>query len=328
MSEHIPEDGLEPEAELRDALDRVRVPAARADFREELARAFVGGAAQDGREGGEGDEQCLASLLDGFQPEPARAEFRQELLEQFLRGDQRKARPQVRRSVRSARRRAAPRSARKQSWRWRLLVGGGLAAAAALLLWFRSSHEAGSDWSVQSDLSAHQDLMIDGKRPSASGPAALAKRLNTARILETGQQGLNLRFGDLLYLEMGPESILDLSGMPADGDEGDLTLASSKGIFRLATGPDFGGGRRLVFDTPDIEASVVGTIFGVDVYPEKGTCVCCIESEVLVRSNTPGQGEQRVLEDRTDFVDKNGQHQAIEMPGSHAGPLRAMQVEW
>ena len=54
----------------------------------------------------------------------------------------------------------------------------------------------------------------------------------------------------------------------------------------VRTGPEFAGSR-LVVRAPDAEVAVLGTRFAVDVVPA-GTCVCCGEGRVDVRSLRDG----------------------------------------
>jgi hypothetical protein len=206
-------------------------------------------------------------------------------------------------------------------------VGSGLAAAAALLFWLLGAEPSVEAWRIDSTAASLAGVVLDGRPVGASAPESLAAQLSSTHELRTGEHPLRLRFGRLLLVEMDPDSVLDLSRMPRGTADGNLVLASNRGGFRLATGPDFPG-RELVFDTPDLEASVVGTIFGIDVFPDKGSCVCCIESEVLVRSKKAERELQHVGRDRTGFVDIAGDAMSLEIVPEHAGPLRQLRVEW
>jgi ferric-dicitrate binding protein FerR (iron transport regulator) len=154
-----------------------------------------------------------------------------------------------------------------------------LAAAAgvavALSLWRGTRAPDAPAWRV---LAARGPVTLDG---AALDAATLAR----GGRLRTGPAGeLRLVLGRSLALLVGPDSELDLPALAALGD--DWRIGARSGHLALRTGPDFAGSR-LSVRAPDAEVAVLGTRFAVDVFPE-GTCVCCGEGRVDVRSLRDG----------------------------------------
>lgn len=144
---------------------------------------------------------------------------------------------------------------------------------------------------------------------------------------------MRIRRGDEYVVELGRGTELRFDS----GDEGTRasrsgrrTLIASAGSVRIATGPTFDPAVPLVVETPHVRASVVGTIFGVDVEDDH-TCVCCLEGEVRVTRADSGDAGSS-----DEFVSIETGHAGLAMEDddgierlalieSHLQPLRALQ---
>lgn len=284
----------QPGERLRSALDGF-APKARPGFREELAARLAAGV-----------DPTLEEALDGLQPE-AREEFRAQLRGRFVRP----ARPSRRRTPASPRR-----------TNLRLVAGGLVAAAAALVLWILWPADAAPRFVVDDASFVAAGLSIDGEAVTASiTPAEFARRLAGAGSVATGEHRLRFLFEDQFVVELDPATRLDLSGLASA--EGPRVLANdgSAGGYRVATTVRFDRARGLEFRTPARSMRVVGTVFGVDVYDPETVCICCRRGEVRTFCPKGLTPEESVVSDGTLFAsgtDLSRKHRFED----HQGPLR------
>ena len=148
-------------------------------------------------------------------------------------------------------------------------------AAVALSLWRGVRPGDAPAWRV---LAARGEVTLDGAAVEP-GALALGGRLRTGPAAE-----LQIVLGRRVALLVGPDSELELPALAAVGDA--WRIEARTGHLAVRTGPEFAGSR-LSVRAPDAEVAVLGTRFAVDVYPE-GTCVCCGEGRVDVRSLRDG----------------------------------------
>jgi len=111
----------------------------------------------------------------------------------------------------------------------------------------------------------------------AADPEALDHALSHGRVVEVLEGDLRLRLGSSLLIEATEASEFSLTEKACSAD---LTLAVERGVLRVCTGPEFPG-TTLALRTPDVELSVTGTAFAIDLY-DKGTCICCTDGTVNV----------------------------------------------
>lgn len=237
--------------------------------------------------------------------------------------------------------RRAPASARSQRRRTWSLVGGSVALAAAAVLVMALLPRGGTEvapasgWSL---LSGGQVALVDGQALDLADSSALSgggfALADAPQQVTAGDETLRLRFGDQMVLELEPGSTLDVSDLTeaghADG-EWVLSMQGETGGYRVATMEGFRRDeRRLLFRTPDAEVEVVGTVFGVDRYPDRvggksGTCVCCCDGEVQVRSLV-GAGSDAVKTGQSNYVyTASGEMKAMpHMPEGHGKPLELL----
>ena len=330
-------------------------PKADPEFVRALRREFVAGDIR-APEAFEDSLSVTEQLLANWTPAPASDSARARALAALTgRADEVQAGPVSPRGApqHSAGRRASahpPEPARRMSTRLRLVAGAGLLATAAAVVIAVGSFggdgpqpapgAASSDtvvWTVELDSedaapveALLADLRFDGE--PVDSIEALAEQLETVTSIRVGASSLRVRRGDDFVLDLGPGTELKFE------IEGDASISSgasrraliaSAGSVRVATGPSFDRGVPLVITTPHVRASVVGTIFGVDI-EESHTCVCCLEGEVRV---SRADGEKATLKE--DFVSIATGHTGLAMEDeegirrlalieSHGSPLRAL----
>ena len=346
-------------ADFRPVADPAFARALRRDF---IAGSIVVPDESDGLvpEVSDGSSPAVDRLLAGWAPARASESARARAFAALTGGGADRVDPidSVQEEHTAGRPRAAvaPEPARRMSTRLRLVAGAGLlAAAAAVVLAVRSlggddagtspnlSPDAPSEsavaWAVDVESSAGgsaeallEDVRLDGQRVESID--ALAARLETATTISVGAMSLRVRRGDDFVLDLGPGTELEFvtEGVaPAISMANRRALLATSGSVRIATGPAFDAGVPLVIATPHVRASVVGTIFGVDV--EDGyTCVCCLEGEVRVSravTTTAASDEEReVVSIGTGTTglameDEEG-IQRVALIEAHSTPLRAL----
>ncbi len=203
----------------------------------------------------------LERALRGVERPSARPEFRAALKQRFVASDEAAPAPEP-----------APRR------RFGLvLLGGALAAAAAIVLVFLLKRAPEPTWVVL-DGSGTGSVRIDGRPFDGADRQGVADALLSAREIETSTTPLRVLLRDEMVLELGPRTRLSQVRLAAAGA---WSLRADAGSLRVATGPRFGG-RGLAVHTADLALDVTGTIFAVDV-DDHGSCVCCLEGSVACK---------------------------------------------
>jgi hypothetical protein len=183
-----------------------------------------------------------------------------------------------------------------------------LAVAAALLVlffgpkfWGRSNPlpaPQATAWSLPESVEELQ-WTIDGEPVAPSdGRDQIVQRLASAQRVGALPGGaLRLAYGRLFQVEVAEGSELDLSQFRSADSAAvyRLGMLGDSGGFCFRTGPDFKRNRcELIFQTPEAEIAVVGTVFAVDRYTSEqsmaGTCVCCSEGTVQVNGTYDRKG--------------------------------------
>ncbi|MFT5051110.1 MAG: hypothetical protein ACI8QZ_002518 [Chlamydiales bacterium] len=330
------------------------VPEARAEFRAELQQAFVQGnlAASDDDAHVEALEREVGPYLDQIPAPPARGEFFQQLRSEFVAG--RSAVRAPRRSARPQRSQRVPRRARSLSMRWRLLAGGVLAAAAAVLVLMRPTPiepvtepvtalvQVASVLAWEAvpgvDLVA-SGLTVDGESLAGLDPQQAEDRLSSAQVIATGDDPAQFVIGEYFVVELAANSRVellqinrlggdDLTGEePAGADPRHFFLRGDKGALRVATGPAFPGSRMTVA-APFMEVDVVGTVFGLDVFDGEATCLCCSEGTVEARPMVDPVEESQSIPAGTSELAGPGFAKKKPIEDTHLPPLEALALFW
>ena len=254
-----------------------------------------------------------ARLLDQLQVESARPEFAERLKRQFVQGAFGPlAAPEPTRPHESLRRPS-----------WGPIAAAVLTAAAAIvLIWMRLGADTVGFELL--DPVAGAEIRIDGRRYDLGDGVRVSRALRGSREIRTTGQPLTVRVADLMTLELGPESHVEI--LELSQGTGAIRFATGAGSLSLATGPGFRG-NRLTVETPDAEIGVVGTAFAVHVL-DQGTCICCTDGEVSI---SPHAGERpcaRVPRDRSNFFhDGKSLESGPVMPGHVAG-MKKLQAYW
>jgi ferric-dicitrate binding protein FerR (iron transport regulator) len=156
-----------------------------------------------------------------------------------------------------------------------------LAAAAVVVVFFLARPDEGPAWELMAS-SRGEVVHVDDLPYPVARPEALRAALARGGTVRTDEEThLRLRLGETLALEIGAQSEVRLPRPPRAGSPPPL-FSTLRGHLSIATGPGLAG-RRLLVRAPELEVEVVGTRFAVDV-SDKGTCVCCTEGTVEVRS--------------------------------------------
>ena len=196
-------------------------------------------------------DPVLEGLLDSAAPAPARAAFRARLQEQFVTG-----------RIDATDTEAAPPQRR---WRAPWIVG--LALAAALLVAVRVAWPTGG---------SRLELLDGSQLPLA------AASFESGQEFETRADTLRVRIDERVVVEFGPQTRARVVQLPDADTAGQYVFEVASGALRVATGPGFAP-NRLRVTAPDAEIEIVGTRFGVDVFQDLGTCVCCTQGTIAVR---------------------------------------------
>ena len=198
-------------------------------------------------------------------PRPvARAEFKHRLRARFL-------------AVASE---SSQEPATSPSLRRRMLRLGAVAAAAAVLLVLFAVRPRGPRWTI-ADPDVASTVFVDGESLRTDQRSEIEKKLADARIVETTDRPLRLRWDKDFVIELAERSRIEISAL--DKSE-PFALRAELGAVRVVTGAAFAGSHMRV-STSDLDLRVTGTAFAVDLLDaEKGTCVCCLRGAVEVRS--------------------------------------------
>jgi hypothetical protein len=174
-----------------------------------------------------------------------------------------------------------------------------LAASVALIMWFVLAGETRARWRIL-DLESGSPFIVDGRTVDPSDAARLADLLQSAHEIETGEQALRLQLADELVIELAPRTHVSQLTFPASGS---WSMRTDSGSVRLATGPGFPG-RRLRVLTNEMEVTVTGTSFGIDVL-SSGTCLCCLHGVVMCDARD-GAASQSVRAGGLGFAYEDG----------------------
>ena len=94
-----------------------------------------------------------------------------------------------------------------------------------------------------------------------------------------------LQLDSELVIELGPQSKLRVLEMYDELGAGQTKLELIAGSLHVATSRTFAP-RRLSVLAPQCEVEVVGTEFGIDIFPGLATCICCNEGQISVHSSS------------------------------------------
>jgi hypothetical protein len=256
-----------------------------------------------------GMERILASAS---RPK-ADPEYRSRLREQFLEG----AGTGVTRSGTGA---AFAPDVRERTNMFPLVWPFVLAASVAAMIFFVLSRDAIVKWRVL-DLEPGSEYVVDGYAAGAQDAPRLADLLQTAHAIETKEHGLRVQLLDDLVLDLGPNTRVSSLAFPAAGL---WSIRADAGSMRIATGPGFTN-NRLRLLTNDMEATVTGTTFAIDVL-DSGTCLCCLEGTVKCDARD-GSGFHPVASGKNGFAPRTGKKPewawAVD---AHVAPLRELQA--
>lgn len=196
-----------------------------------------------------------------------------------------------------------------------------LAASVAFILYFVLARDAHPRWRVL-EATPTGEFMVDSLRFKGSDAALLSDALQTAHEIRTFDAGLRLQLRDDLVLDIAPGTQLSQMSFPPAGA---YTIYANAGALHVCTGPTFSGNRLRIL-TDNMESTVIGTIFGVDVL-ENGTCVCCIEGTVRCDPRDGG-GAKSVEAGAMCFAYNDGKKSAWgQAHEPHTRPLQELRAE-
>lgn len=293
------------EQDVLDLLDEgLGHPKARPEFRSELKDAFLKAAA---RPEGTPKKRTSTRGTTGGSASPRRTHGRS--------------------SPRSTRLRSTPGEPTPRVWFAQPAVLGSLvAAAAAVLLILRFTGVDGvpggdgvpgpapliavDGSTAVAFMTGTETHELDVSRDDATWIDAIETAARNQLPIETAEGSLRVAFEDVLALELAPHTRISFVEMPSRasgpgaGGAGTIRIEVERGTLRAVTLDEFPGTELLV-SSPSAEVRAVGTQFAVDVFEPgnphgapPGTCVCCIEGEVEVRSKTP-----KITEDAERSID-------------------------
>jgi hypothetical protein len=241
-------------ADLVRLLQHVQRPAARPEFRATLREAFLAGAAAAGPvDARTAPERTVPARTAPVHTAPAR----------------------------TAPARTAPvHTAPVRPRRHLLLLAGALTAAAVIVLILQLTRTRAPLWIIHGSSTA-DSIVVDGIAMTLGDGERLTRAISTARELEVHGGPLRLCVRDETWIELADGTRLSQMQFAAAGP---YRLRADRGSVRIATLPAFAGrGLRIV--TPDLDASVTGTAFAVDVNDEC-SCVCTLEGSVDVQPDS------------------------------------------
>jgi ferric-dicitrate binding protein FerR (iron transport regulator) len=255
----------------------------------------------------------LAHLLDRLSAESARPEFSERLKRQFVQG--------AFGSVATPEPTPPHESLRRPSW-GPIAAAMLTAAAAIVLIWMQLGADA-IGFEVL-DAAAGAEIRIDGNTYSLGDGVRVSRALRGSREIRTLDQALLVRVADLMTLELGPESHVEI--LELSKGTGAIRLATDSGSLAFATGPGLQG-RQLTVETPDAQIAVVGTAFAVHVL-EVGTCICCTDGEVSVTCPSGKAGCTIVPHDESTFFHAGQSHGTGPVMESHVAGMKKLQAYW
>jgi len=255
----------------------------------------------------------LRSLLDLLRSSPARPEFAARLKRQFVQGAFDPDLP------------ASPsepyEGLRRPSW-GPIAASVLVAAAAIVLIWMRFGADSISFEVL--DPVAGAEIRIDGTTYALGDGVRVSRALRGSREIHTLDQPLFVRVADLMTLELGPQSQVEI--LELSGSAGAIRFATRTGSLSLATGPGFAGSR-LSVRTPDAEIAVIGTAFAVHVL-DPGTCICCTDGEVSVSSPSGNAASVRVPRNESSVFRQGEAIQSGPVMPEHVAAMARLQGYW
>jgi len=360
------------EGELRDAMGQTPSarPEFKASVRERFFRGQLGEQSEsessslDPSSSRSASDSMLEDVLNNLPPMPnADPEFRAALKAAFLEGklegaaaSEREASEEFSRGARrgpvlsSQSSRAGGRDAAAESGPSPLTSGpiswqvatGILAIAAAILLLVLFPTDGGpvkrererQNWTVAAK---GTELEIDRVKFLAANEKNLAAAINKASSLASLDSSVELRLKDRVRLGMEPASLLHLSSVVLPEVEAEQ-LVSDELYFKLDSGelhlmtsqsnPD----QVIVVETPHAKVRISGSVLSIEVFEDKGTCICVKYGEASVEVLSGNGDGVRVGGDATCFVFATGEEPAMGPSSNfvatdHLAPLLAFYDE-
>ncbi len=282
------------ERELEEWLRRVPLPPARQAFRSGLRQRFLEGAPEEAAGTGSRAETTVRKpfvVLQAFEPwlreiriSPQAGEgFRDRLRRLFLRSE---PEAQVRPDSRS---------------RLRFVLIPLLAAAAILAVTFLLPEDP--RWKVI-DLRGEAAVEVSGTRLGPRDLGRLSAELTRGASLRTQASSVDLTLEDKLALQILPNTEIEFAALPDLDGSMPLRFNLRTGEVFLKTSAGYPGNPIRV-GTGEVEVDASGTIFGVLV-DERGTCVCVVEGEVVVKGALGEPAEKRVASETSYLVFRGG----------------------
>lgn len=202
----------------------------------------------------------LARRLAGEPAPVADPAFRERMRRRFLEG------------VATAPERT-PRPAGTRAWRGYALAAAVVLALSGAWLWTRPRP------AELTLLSADVTVRVGTHERAVTTGATLA--WSAASRLATDQQAATFALDRRVVFELAPDTEVELLELAEPGAARTIELRLRSGSLRVATREGFAPSGMLVH-APDCDVRIVGTEFGIDVFPGEATCVCCTEGVVEV----------------------------------------------
>ncbi len=292
------QEGLPPseaDRELERLLRSLPHPTARPAFRSGLRQRFLeGGATAPGTESrAETTVRKPLVMPKAFEPwlreiritPPAGETFRDKLRRLFLASE-----PAARAQTGEQGRRS----------RLRLVLIPLLAAAAILAVTFLLPQDP--RWKI-SGLRG-EPVEVTGTRLEERDLERLTAELTRGAVLRTQASWLDLTLEDALDLQVLPNTEIEFAALPDLDGSTPLRFSLRTGEVFLRTRAGYPG-NPLRVETGEVEVGASGTIFGVLV-DDRGTCVCVVEGEVVVKGALGDPPEKRVASETSYLVFRGG----------------------
>lgn len=233
--------------DLRDALDSMNTPDPRPEFRSKLRGDFVAGEIQS-------SDTMVEAALDEWTAPVASDAFRARCREAFLTA-------------------ASPAAATvtQRSPLRRFLPLAAAAVAAALIV--PELFGRAGDWEQLEGGS----LAVDGRTVSDAGPTRAIVRSGSCSVKEGGERVL-LCYRKRFLIEADPGAKFTYLE-PRDSTIG-LSLSLASGGLRVSSKSKTNLGVEI--RTPDAVVVMRGEAIGLDVFDDRGTCICCLDGDVEV----------------------------------------------
>jgi ferric-dicitrate binding protein FerR (iron transport regulator) len=204
------------------------------------------------------------------------------------------------------------------------IAAGILAVAASALAVFALRGPGGARWTPVDGRTPRSPLIVDGRSVAPHELADAIADPAVAHTIITGPEGLWLWLDGSVCCEIAPDSEVEVGPIPRDGAS--LVIVARKGTLRACTADQFVGSRMDV-KTPQLDLVVTGTAFAIDI-EEDGTCVCCLEGQVVMKPLRPGEKPWAVDSGRMCRIYSDQRAPRWdEMNATHRGPLEQFDEE-